>query len=213
MDRLTPSAKDRPQSSIWRACIKRLDVMDDDFWKAVREKERASSASRRTGALNIALLFGTAVVALTLILTPMLADSSKKSVFASAPKRISIRSRQDRSRRVTAASVIRSAAASSRIRPVRSASSRAMASAPVAEKCLSRRPMVVELVVCRRFRSKGREIMRILKAFLADNRGATAIEYGLIAALICGALISGLGVFTGALQDVFNVINNNMTAN
>jgi len=85
MDRLTPSAKDRPQSSIWRACIKRLDVMDDDFWKAVREKERASSASRRTGALNIALLFGTAVVALTLILTPMLADSSKKSVFASAP--------------------------------------------------------------------------------------------------------------------------------
>jgi len=59
--------------------------MDDDFWKAVREKERASSASRRTGALNIALLFGTAVVALTLILTPMLADSSKKSVFASAP--------------------------------------------------------------------------------------------------------------------------------
>ncbi|MDK4736653.1 hypothetical protein [Rhizobium sp. CNPSo 3490] len=59
--------------------------MDDDFWKAVREKERASSASRRTGALNIALLFGTAVVALTLILTPMLADSSKKSVFANAP--------------------------------------------------------------------------------------------------------------------------------
>ncbi|MBB3594274.1 hypothetical protein FHX08_004678 [Rhizobium sp. BK529] len=60
--------------------------MDDDFWKAVREKEQASSsASRRTGALNIALLFGTAVVALTLILTPMLADSSKKSVLASAP--------------------------------------------------------------------------------------------------------------------------------
>ncbi|MBY3223648.1 Flp family type IVb pilin [Rhizobium leguminosarum] len=55
--------------------------------------------------------------------------------------------------------------------------------------------------------------MRILKAFLADNRGATAIEYGLIAALICGALISGLGVFTGALQDVFNVIDNNMTVN
>ncbi|WP_163876206.1 Flp family type IVb pilin [Rhizobium laguerreae] len=55
--------------------------------------------------------------------------------------------------------------------------------------------------------------MRILKAFLADNRGAMAIEYGLIAALICGALVSGLGVFTGALQGVFNVINNNMTVN
>ena len=43
--------------------------MDDDFWKAVREKEQASVSSRKTGALNIALLFGTAVVALTLILT------------------------------------------------------------------------------------------------------------------------------------------------
>jgi hypothetical protein len=58
--------------------------MDDDFWKAVREKQ-ASAASRKTGALNIALLFGTAVVALTLILTPMLADKSRSSVFASAP--------------------------------------------------------------------------------------------------------------------------------
>lgn len=210
MDRLTPSAKDRPQSSIWRACIKRLDLMDDDFWKAVREKERASSASRRTGALNIALLFGTAVVALTLILTPMLADSSKK---ASLPvlRRISIRSRQDRSPRAKAASVIRSAAASSRIRPARSASSRATASAPVAENA-GHRP-------------DGRGIRRLLsvsrsgwghaslKAFLADNRGATAIEYGLVAALIGGALVSALGIFSGSLQDVFNVINNNLTVN
>jgi hypothetical protein len=59
--------------------------MDDDFWKAVREKEQSSNASRRTGALNLALLFGTAVVALTLILTPMLADKSRSSVFASVP--------------------------------------------------------------------------------------------------------------------------------
>ncbi|MDM9621557.1 hypothetical protein A6U87_27580 [Rhizobium sp. AC44/96] len=62
--------------------------MDDDFWKAVREKEQASAASGKTGALNIALLFGTAVVALTLILTPMLADKSRSSVFASAPSEI-----------------------------------------------------------------------------------------------------------------------------
>lgn len=60
-------------------------MMDDDFWKAVREKEQAPSASRRTGALNIALLFGTAVVALTLILTPMLTDKTRSSVLASAP--------------------------------------------------------------------------------------------------------------------------------
>lgn len=59
--------------------------MDDDFWKAVREKEQVSAASRRTGVLNIALLFGTAIVALTLILTPMLSDRSRTSVLASAP--------------------------------------------------------------------------------------------------------------------------------
>ena len=59
--------------------------MDDDFWKAVREKQQSSNASGRTGVLNLALLFGTAVIALTLILTPMLADKSKSSVFASAP--------------------------------------------------------------------------------------------------------------------------------
>jgi|ERR1700710_1808237 hypothetical protein len=60
-------------------------MMDDDFWKAVREKEQPTSKSRRTGALNIALLFGTAAVALSLILTPMLSDKSKSSVLASAP--------------------------------------------------------------------------------------------------------------------------------
>ncbi|WP_337269261.1 hypothetical protein [Oryzifoliimicrobium ureilyticus] len=61
--------------------------MEDDFWKAVREKERLSAPPTRTGALNIALLFGTAAVALALILTPMLAEKTKSgSVFASAPE-------------------------------------------------------------------------------------------------------------------------------
>lgn len=41
-------------------------------------KERNSNTSRRTGMLNIALLFGTAAIALTLILTPML--TSRQSV-------------------------------------------------------------------------------------------------------------------------------------
>lgn len=35
--------------------------------------------------MNIALLFGTAAVALSLILTPMLSDKSKSNVLASAP--------------------------------------------------------------------------------------------------------------------------------
>ena len=59
--------------------------MDDDFWKAVQEKEQSYSSSRKMGALNLALLFGTAAVALSLILTPMLSDKSKSSVLASAP--------------------------------------------------------------------------------------------------------------------------------
>ena len=33
---------------------------------------------------------------------------------------------------------------------------------------------------------------RLLKAFLADESGATAIEYGLIAALIAVVIITGL---------------------
>ncbi|NKK75145.1 Flp family type IVb pilin [Rhizobium leguminosarum bv. viciae] len=72
--------------------------------------------------------------------------------------------------------------------------------------------MVVELVVCCRFLASD-GVMRLLKAFVADTRGATAIEYGLVAALIGGALVSALGIFSGALHDVFNVINNNMTVN
>lgn len=52
--------------------------MDDDFWKAVGKKSRLRLLAQ-DGVLNIALLFGTAVVALTLILTPMLADKPKSS--------------------------------------------------------------------------------------------------------------------------------------
>ena len=43
------------------------------------------SQSRRTGVLNLSLLFGTAVIALTLILTPMLASKSDTKVLADAP--------------------------------------------------------------------------------------------------------------------------------
>jgi hypothetical protein len=60
-------------------------MVDDDFWKAVQEKEQSYTSSRKTGALNIALLFGTAAVALSLILTPMLSDRSKGPVLANAP--------------------------------------------------------------------------------------------------------------------------------
>ncbi len=48
--------------------------MDDEVWKTVRTRKRATYRSGKTGALNIALLFGTAAVALSLIVTPMLAE-------------------------------------------------------------------------------------------------------------------------------------------
>src|SRR5262245_35322126 len=60
-------------------------MVDDEFWRAVQEKDLVVSQSRRTGALNLSLLFGTAVIALTLILTPMLSSKSTTKVLANAP--------------------------------------------------------------------------------------------------------------------------------
>ena len=48
---------------------------------------------------------------------------------------------------------------------------------------------------------------RILKAFLSNRSGATAIEYGLIAALISIALLSGLTAFSEALNGVFMTVD------
>jgi pilus assembly protein Flp/PilA len=48
---------------------------------------------------------------------------------------------------------------------------------------------------------------RILKAFLSNRSGATAIEYGLIAALISIALLSGLTAFSEALNGVFMAVD------
>jgi hypothetical protein len=56
--------------------------MDDEFWKTVRVRQRATYRSGKTGALNMALLFGTAVIALSLILTPMLAERSDQKRLA-----------------------------------------------------------------------------------------------------------------------------------
>ena len=55
-------------------------------------------------------------------------------------------------------------------------------------------------------------IRTTLRRLLPDNRGATAVEYGLIAALIIIAMIGGLsalgggagGMWTGVSDDVVN---------
>ncbi len=45
-----------------------------------------------------------------------------------------------------------------------------------------------------------------LKDFAADERGATAIEYGLLAALIAIAFIVGATALGGQLNALFNAI-------
>ncbi|THV22506.1 Flp family type IVb pilin [Peteryoungia ipomoeae] len=52
--------------------------------------------------------------------------------------------------------------------------------------------------------------MRLFQLFLADVKAATAIEYGLIAAIMSVALISGYGAFTNSLMGTFNTINTNI---
>ncbi len=60
-------------------------MADEEFWRAVQEKDLVTRQSRRTGALNLALLFGTAAIALALILTPMLSSRPDGRVLANAP--------------------------------------------------------------------------------------------------------------------------------
>ena len=52
--------------------------------------------------------------------------------------------------------------------------------------------------------------MRFLKNLVANNRGATAIEYGLIAALIAVAAIGAMAALGGKLNNTFSNVSNNM---
>lgn len=47
---------------------------------------------------------------------------------------------------------------------------------------------------------------KLLNRFMNDESGATAIEYGLIAALIALAIMVGAGALGTALNDQFNAI-------
>lgn len=50
--------------------------------------------------------------------------------------------------------------------------------------------------------------MRSVRRIFTDKTGATVIEYGLIAALMSAAIISGVGAFGGSLSEVFNTLSN-----
>ena len=49
-----------------------------------------------------------------------------------------------------------------------------------------------------------------LRAACADNRAATAIEYGLIAALIAVAAITAMGKVGSKLSNTFNNVSNKL---
>ena len=52
----------------------------------------------------------------------------------------------------------------------------------------------------------------LLRRFLDDDQGATAIEYGLMAALICIVLIAAFSVFTGSVAGVFGAATGKLIA-
>lgn len=47
----------------------------------------------------------------------------------------------------------------------------------------------------------------LLKAFVHDDRGATAIEYALIATLICVAIVGALTLYAGNVGNMFNNVS------
>ena len=51
----------------------------------------------------------------------------------------------------------------------------------------------------------------LLNRFVADQSGATAIEYGLIAGLISVVIISALGVIGTSLRTKFTAVGNALT--
>lgn len=52
--------------------------------------------------------------------------------------------------------------------------------------------------------------MKFFRDLLSDNEGATAIEYGLIAALIAVAAITAMGSLGNSLTNTFNTVSGKM---
>ncbi|UZP65898.1 Flp family type IVb pilin [Desulfovibrio mangrovi] len=46
--------------------------------------------------------------------------------------------------------------------------------------------------------------MRTIKNFIREEEGATALEYGLLAALIAGVLTAAVTLLGGNIRDLFN---------
>ncbi len=53
--------------------------------------------------------------------------------------------------------------------------------------------------------------MQYIRDFLKNSKGATAIEYGLIAALIAVAAIGAMSTLGKSLKNTFTNVSNNLT--
>jgi pilus assembly protein Flp/PilA len=61
-------------------------------------------------------------------------------------------------------------------------------------------------MICASSTTHGNTVMKMLAAFLRDESGATAIEYGLIAAIVSVGLIAALSSLKSNLADTFNTV-------
>jgi pilus assembly protein Flp/PilA len=52
--------------------------------------------------------------------------------------------------------------------------------------------------------------MSFIRKFVKNSKGATAIEYGLIAALIAVAAVSAMSTLGGKLSTTFNNVSSNL---
>lgn len=55
-------------------------------------------------------------------------------------------------------------------------------------------------------------IIKMLQSFIHDDSGATAIEYGLIAALIAVGIIAAAMTLGGSLSELFNRISTKLNS-
>jgi pilus assembly protein Flp/PilA len=53
-------------------------------------------------------------------------------------------------------------------------------------------------------------MLKITQKFLKDENGATAIEYGLIAALVAVAIVGALTTLGGGLSSMFGKVNSDL---
>jgi pilus assembly protein Flp/PilA len=64
------------------------------------------------------------------------------------------------------------------------------------------------------FTKEGLQMRNLFKRFISDDSGVTAIEYGLIAALVAVALITALTLLGGELATTFETVEGELaTAN